>query len=93
VSDFLREVGRRPDRPDRDPLGKAALFSDVRRPGTLIVECGGCGESTRVSYLEFARANLPFSLWLPPLPNLQFNRRMTCPSCSQWTWMRAHWCE
>ena len=91
MSGFLRDVGQRPARPARDPLGKAALFSDVRRPGTLVVECGACGESTRVSYVDFALANLPFSVWLPPLPNLQFNRRMTCPACNEWTWVRAHW--
>ena len=54
MSGFLRDVGQRPERPARDPLGKAALFSDVRQPGTLVVECGACGESTRVSYVDFA---------------------------------------
>ena len=91
MSGFLRDVGQRPERPSRDPLGKAALFSDVRQPGTLVVECSTCGESTRISYVDFALANLPFSVWLPPLPNLQFNRRMTCPACGEWTWVRAHW--
>jgi hypothetical protein len=91
MSGYLREVGRRPERPARDPLGKAALFSDARRPGTLVVECQSCGESTRVSYFDFALANLPFALWFPPLPNLPFNRRMTCPACADWAWMRAHW--
>jgi hypothetical protein len=91
MSGFLRDVGQRPERPTRDPLGKAALFGDVRQPGTLVVECSACGESTRVSYVDFALANLPFSVWLPPLPNLPFNRRMTCPACGEWTWVRAHW--
>jgi hypothetical protein len=91
MSGYLRDVGRRPDRPARDPLGKAALFSDVRQSGTVVIQCGACGESTRISYLDFALANLPFSVWLPPLPNLPFNRRMTCPACNQWTWTRAHW--
>jgi hypothetical protein len=107
VSGFLREVGHRPDRPARDPMGKAALFSDaaepdlhvggahtrpdVRRPGTVVIECSACGASTRVSYVEFAVANLPFSMWLPPLPALHHNRRMTCPACAQFTWVRAHW--
>ena len=93
MSGYLREVGHRPDRPARDPLGKAALFSDARRPGTLVVECGGCGASTRMSYVDFALANLPFSVWLPPLPSLPFNRRMTCPACAEWTWVRAHWTQ
>jgi hypothetical protein len=91
MSGFLRDVNQRPERPTRDPLGKAALFSDARQPGTLIVECGACGESTRVSYVDFALANLPFSVWLPPIPSLRFNRRMTCPACNEWTWVRAHW--
>ena len=91
MSGYLRDVGQRPARPARDPLGKAALFSDVRRPGTLVVECQHCGESTRISYVDFVLANLPFAVWLPPLPNIPFNRKMTCPACSEWAWMRAHW--
>ena len=91
MSGFLREVGHRPDRPARDPLGKAALFSDVRRPGTVVVECGSCGASTRVSYVDFVIDSLPFSIWLPPIPTIRHNRRMTCPACGQWTWVRAHW--
>ena len=93
MSGYLRDVGRRPERPARDPMGKAALFSDARRPGTLVVECHSCGESTRVSYVDFVLANLPFAVWLPPLPNIPFNRRMTCPACSEWAWMRAHWLQ
>jgi hypothetical protein len=93
LTGYLRDVGHRPARPARDPLGKAALFSDIRRPGTLVVECGECGESTRISYVEFAVASLPFSVWLPPLRALPFNRRMTCPACSQWAWVRAHWLQ
>jgi len=93
MSGYLRDVGQRPARPTRDPLGKAALFSDadVRRPGTLVIECRECGESTRLSYVEFVKANLPFAVWLPPLPNIPFNRRLTCPACDEWTWTRAHW--
>jgi hypothetical protein len=106
VSSFLRDVGHRPERPARDPLGKAALFSeapleasepdarrsdDRRRPGTVVIECGSCGASTRVSYVDFAIDSLPFTIWLPPLRALHFNRRMTCPACAEWTWVRAHW--
>jgi hypothetical protein len=96
MSGYLREVGRRPARPARDPMGKAALFSDTRfsdtrRPGTVVIECSSCGASTRVSYVDFALGALPFSVWLPPLPSLRYNRRMTCPACSRWTWVRAHW--
>ncbi len=90
MSRYLREVGRRPS---RDPLGKAALFSDieVRRPGTVVLDCSSCAGSTRVSYVDFARASLPFSMWLPRLRGIPFNRRMRCPECHEWTWMRAHW--
>jgi hypothetical protein len=93
VSGYLRDVGQRPARPARDPLGKAALFSDPRRPGTLVIECRECGESTRLSYFDFVMANLPFAVWLPPLPNIPFNRRLTCPACNEWTWTRAHWLQ
>jgi hypothetical protein len=93
MSGYLREVGHRPERPERDPMGKAALFSDTRRPGTVMIECSGCGESTRLSYVDFAWSTLPFSLWLPPIPQIHFNRRMTCPACSEWTWVRAHWLD
>jgi hypothetical protein len=91
VSGYLREVGHRPERPARDPMGKAALFSDTRRSGTIVVECGSCSASTRVSYVDFALGALPFSIWLPPIPSIRYNRRMTCPACAEWTWVRAHW--
>ena len=90
----LREVGRRP-RSARDPEGKAALFSKpapakTAGPGTVVVECSACGASTPLSYTDFARANLPFALWLPPV-GIRFNHRMACPACHQRTWLRAHW--
>jgi hypothetical protein len=108
VSGYLRDVGQRPARPTRDPLGKAALFSDAdieiirdthdratngRRLGTLVIECRECGASSRLSYVDFVRANLPFAVWLPPLPNIPFNRKLTCPACDEWTWSRAHWLQ
>jgi hypothetical protein len=91
VSGYLREVGHRPAMPARDPMGKAALFSDTRQPGTVLLECSRCGASTRLSYVDFALNALPFSIWLPPVASIKFNRRMTCPACSEWTWVRAHW--
>jgi hypothetical protein len=101
----LRDVGGR--RRDRDPSGKAALFShgatpivvdeaprpvepEPRRAATLVVECSACSMRSRVNYLDFVLLNLPVGVWLP-LPGLQFNRRMTCPACGQWTWLQAHW--
>jgi len=91
VSGYLREVGQRPARPARDPLGKAALFTEARRPGTVVVECSDCNSSTRVSYFDFAIGSLPFSIWLPPIPAIPFNRRMNCPACGEFAWVRAHW--
>jgi hypothetical protein len=106
VTGNLRDVGTR--RRDRDPAGKAALFShgapplvldddvqvhtetEPRRAGTLVVECSACDVRTRVNYLDFMLLNLPIGVWLP-LPGLGFNRRMTCPACGQWTWLRARW--
>ena len=88
----FRDVGRRADRP-RDPEGKAALFSAAAtrpHPGTVIVQCGDCGDSTALSYVDFALANLPVGIWLPRI-GVHFNRKMTCPSCRRWTWVRAQW--
>ena len=59
MSGYFREVGHRPAMPARDPLGKAALFSDTRRPGTVVIECSSCGASTRVSYVDFALTRCP----------------------------------
>jgi hypothetical protein len=102
----LRDVGGR--RGSRDPSGKAALFShgaspivgdtpapeppEPRRAATLVVECSACDARSRVNYFDFLLLNLPVGVWLP-LPGLQFNRRMTCPACGQWTWLQAHWFE
>jgi hypothetical protein len=43
--------------------------------------------------LRRLRAHLPFSMWLPPLRQLPYNRRITCPACHEWTWVRAHWLQ
>ena len=42
---------------------------------------------------HFALAHLPFSMWLPPLRQLPYNRRITCPACTEWAWVRAHWLQ
>ena len=64
--------------------------TDARRAGTLVVECSACDARTRIGYVDFVLLNLPVGVWLP-LPGLHFNRRMTCPACSQWTWLQAKW--
>jgi hypothetical protein len=61
-----------------------------RRAASVVVECSACDTKTRVSYFDFVLMNLPVGVWLP-LPGLQFNHRMTCPSCGQWTWQQVHW--
>lgn len=88
----FRDVGRRSGRP-RDPEGKAALFSSAStrpRAGSVVVQCSDCGASTELSYVDFAIANLPIAMWFPPV-GVKFNRKMTCPACHRWTWMRARW--
>ena len=102
----------------RDPLGKAALFTEVpptpestfaqpeaegrgatqlfsraaARPGTLVVDCSGCGRRTRVSYAEFAALHLPVWLWVPS-PARTHRHWLRCPSCRRWSWLRAGWLE
>src|SRR3954468_12937863 len=99
----LRDVSGR--RRDRDPSGKAALFSHGAPP--LVIEDEPPADDTaarRVGTLVVecsacdarTRVNyLDFLLMnLPvgvwlPLPGLEFNRRMTCPACNRWTWLQA----
>jgi hypothetical protein len=75
---------------DSDVSGTGSLYSATWQPFTASLECSSCGRRTRVSLVDFALANLPVGLWFP-VPGLRFNRRMTCPSCGQWTWVRARW--
>lgn len=80
------EVKTRPTRaaPRRPPVPP--------RPGTVVIECSACDRRTRIRYLDFALLNLPVGLWLP-IPGRRYNRRMTCPACNQWAWVRAAWLE
>lgn len=75
--------------PAPTPASPAAT-EGVHGFGTLVVECGDCKRSTRVTWMDFALLNLPLSLWLP-LPGLRFNHRMTCPACHRRAWVRARW--
>lgn len=65
---------------------------DPPRAGTLVVECSSCEERTRVTFFDFALLNLPLGFFVP-VPGRRFKHRMTCPACSSWTWVEAHWLE
>jgi hypothetical protein len=78
-------------RPGAPPEGKAALFSiGPRRAGTVVVDCGGCGERRRLSLVDVGARLASFSVWLP-------NRRrphwMRCPACGRHAWCRVGWGE
>jgi hypothetical protein len=123
-SDFTRTRGTRTPR-TRDPLGKAALFSDApsasgppvsaaagteagaesegrgatqlfsrteARPGTLVVDCSGCGRHTRVTYAEFAALHFPLWLWIPA-PARTHRHWLRCPACRNFAWLRAGWLQ
>ncbi|MFN2543662.1 MAG: hypothetical protein ABR600_03690 [Actinomycetota bacterium] len=78
--------------PDRDPLGKMALFSsEGARPalGTFLVDCSSCRRETPVSPLQLMRSAFPFSLHLPLLR--RYHSLMRCPACGHRTWVRVAW--
>jgi hypothetical protein len=90
---FDRVRSRVPQAPARtavtpvDVEGKRALFSSTppRPPlGSVVVECGGCGQTSVLAPgKEALRALLP-SLHLPLLArNRSFLR---CPACGRWEW-------
>ncbi|MFP5223997.1 MAG: hypothetical protein ACLGH3_00320 [Actinomycetota bacterium] len=76
---------------ERDPLGKAALFSqnapDQGSLGRLALECSVCGRETPTSLRELPRLLFPFTITLPK----RFHTFMMCPACGRRTWVRAHW--
>jgi hypothetical protein len=78
---------------DRDPLGRAALYSsaaDRRQPllGTFLVECSACRRETPVTAGDLVRLGVP-SLHLPFVK--RFPSLMRCPACGRRTWVRVHW--
>ncbi|MGH3745226.1 MAG: hypothetical protein ACRDTP_10235 [Mycobacteriales bacterium] len=90
---FDRVRARVPQAPARasvtpvDAEGKRALFSSAppRPPlGSVVVECGGCGQTSVLAPgREALRALLP-SLHLPlPARNRSYLR---CPACGRWEW-------
>jgi hypothetical protein len=73
--------------------GATQLFSrSATRPGTLVVDCAGCGRRTRISYAEFARLHVPVWLWIPS-PLRTHRHWLRCPACRHWSWLRAGWLE
>lgn len=86
----LEDPGAELETDSDDVSGTGSLYSAAWQPFTASLECSSCGRRTRVSLVDFALANLPVGLWFP-VPGLRFNRRMTCPSCGKWTWVRARW--
>ena len=83
---------RRELAPDRDPMGKMALFSSQRRPppaGTFLVDCSACRRETPVSPVQLVRSAFPFSVHLPLLR--KYHSFMRCPSCGRRTWVRVRW--
>jgi uncharacterized protein with PIN domain len=78
--------------PDRDPLGKMALFSsEGARPGlgTFLVDCSSCRRETPVSSAQLVRSAFPFSVHLPLLR--KYHSLMKCPACGRRTWVRVTW--
>jgi hypothetical protein len=78
---------------DRDPLGRAALYSsgsqDQSHPlGTFLVECSACNRETPVTAGDLLRLGIPSI-------HLLFLRRypswMRCPACGRRTWVRVRW--
>ena len=77
--------------PGSTPEGRAALFSvGPARPGTVLVDCGSCGERRRVTLAEAGLRLLQGSLWWPGRTRSHWLR---CPACGRRTWCRIGWNE
>jgi hypothetical protein len=71
--------------------GRAALFSTApRRPGTVVVECGGCRARTRLSIVDLGVRLASGSVWLPLRRQSHW---MRCPSCERREWCRIRWTD
>lgn len=95
----VAEAARTQDRPEPRPAGGAgsknrdgvkALYSLDTEPrlGTVVVECSGCLEHTRISALDAGARIWSFSLWIP---GKRFSRHLSCPACGRRTWCRIRW--
>jgi uncharacterized protein with PIN domain len=78
--------------PERDPLGKMALFSTAgsrRAMGTFLVDCSSCRRETPVNPVDLVRSALPLSVHLPFVR--KYHSFMRCPACGRRTWVRIAW--
>ncbi len=82
-----------PGSTERDPLGRAALYSSGsgrEQPlfGTFLVECSACRRETPVTAGDLLRLGIPslHLLFVKRYPSL-----MRCPSCGRRTWLRVRW--
>ena len=76
---------------ERDPMGKAALFSGAATTqhafGLLVLECSVCKRETPTKLRDVPKLLFPLTVTLPK----RFHTLMRCPACGRRTWMRAHW--
>lgn len=76
---------------EKDPLGKAALFSSTteHRPvfGVVGLDCSICKRETAVRFRDLPGLLFPLPVTLPR----RHHTWMKCPSCGRRTWMRARW--
>jgi hypothetical protein len=81
------------DSSERDPLGRAALYSSGERQappalGTFLVECSACHRETPVTAGDLIRLGVP-SFHLPLVK--RYPSLMRCPACGRRTWVRVRW--
>lgn len=88
-----RPDSRRPDAPEADRTGRAALFTTAApRPGpsrgpTLVtVECSECGQRTALDLAGIVRHAIPLVVLAPWRSHPVF---ATCPREGRRTWMRV----
>lgn len=67
--------------------GKRVLFSGHTRPetGATTIRCSRCSATTRLPLGESIR-RVAFSVWRPGPGH---NRRMRCPKCHRWAWVKV----
>jgi hypothetical protein len=76
--------------PERDPLGKMALYSGERPAaslGTFLVECSSCRRETPMSAGQLLKRTFPFSVHLPLVK--RYSSYMRCPACGRLAWLRV----